>query len=79
MVCSYLCEAKGFSVSAALAAFAAVRPPGVKHEKFIAELYDRWVRLCRLSTCFRCSISPQTVDVAVQRGECCCACSQNAG
>ncbi len=64
VVCSYLCEAQGFSVGAALAAFAAVRPPGVKHEKFIAELYDRWARLCRLSICFRCIISPQTVDVA---------------
>ena len=41
VVCSYLCEAKGFSVGEALAAFAAVRPPGVKHQKFIAELYDR--------------------------------------
>lgn len=42
MVCSYLCEAEGWPVSAALRAFAAVRPPGVKHIKFIDELYARY-------------------------------------
>lgn len=58
VVCSYLCEAQGFSVSAALAAFAAVRPPGVKHEKFIAELYDRCVRVCRTSDLYHMHCPP---------------------
>ena len=42
MVCSYLCEAEGWGVAAAMEAFAAVRPPGVKHVKFIDELYARY-------------------------------------
>lgn len=42
VVCSYLCEAEGCSVAAAMEAFAAVRPPGVKHIKFIDELYTRY-------------------------------------
>lgn len=41
-MCSYLCEAEGWSVAAAMEAFAAVRPPGVKHAKFIDELYARY-------------------------------------
>ena len=42
MVCSYLCQACGLSVEQALESFAAARPPGVKHEKFIRELYARY-------------------------------------
>lgn len=36
VVCSYLCQACGLTVQQALDSFAAARPPGVKHEKFIA-------------------------------------------
>lgn len=42
MVCSYLCQACGLSVDQALESFAAARPPGVKHDKFIRELYARY-------------------------------------
>jgi len=42
VVCSYLCESEGCSVATAMEAFAAVRPPGVKHIKFIDELYARY-------------------------------------
>ena len=42
VVCSYLCQACGLSVEQALESFAAARPPGVKHEKFIRELYARY-------------------------------------
>lgn len=42
MVCSYLIEECGFAVDTALAAFAAARPPGVKHEKFHQELHRRY-------------------------------------
>ncbi|KAK9822069.1 hypothetical protein WJX74_004729 [Apatococcus lobatus] len=42
VVCSYLIQACGLSVEAALAAFAAARPPGVKHEQFVAELHSRY-------------------------------------
>eukprot|EP00887_Chlorella_sp_A99_P000324 scaffold13.g324.t1 len=42
VVCSYLCQACGLTVQQALDSFAAARPPGVKHEKFIAELYARY-------------------------------------
>lgn len=42
MLCSYLCQACGLSVEQALDCFAAARPPGVKHEKFIHELYVRY-------------------------------------
>ena len=39
VVCSYLIQALGMSVDEALAAFEEARPPGVKHEKFRAELH----------------------------------------
>ncbi|KAL4852861.1 mRNA-capping enzyme [Chlorella vulgaris] len=42
VVCSYLCQACGLSVEQALESFAAARPPGVKHEKFIRELHVRY-------------------------------------
>lgn len=42
VVCSYLCQACGLSVEQALESFAAARPPGVKHEKFIRELHARY-------------------------------------
>ncbi|KDD76743.1 hypothetical protein H632_c121p1 [Helicosporidium sp. ATCC 50920] len=42
VVCSYLCQEEGLSVDEALQSFAAARPPGVKHEKFVAELYRRY-------------------------------------
>ena len=42
VVCSYLIQACGLSVEAALASFAAARPPGVKHEQFVAELHSRY-------------------------------------
>jgi hypothetical protein len=41
-VCSFLCQACGLTVDQALESFAASRPPGVKHEKFIRELYARY-------------------------------------
>eukprot|EP00889_Picochlorum_renovo_P003138 jgi/Picre1/30168/NNA_005537.t1 len=42
IVCSYLCQAHGMTVIEALASFAEARPPGVKHGKFIDELYARY-------------------------------------
>lgn len=42
VVCSYLVQALGMSVDEALAAFEEARPPGVKHEKFVAELHRRF-------------------------------------
>lgn len=42
VVCSYLCEACGYSVEEAVAAFAVSRPPGIRHEHFRAELYARY-------------------------------------
>ena len=42
VVCSYLVQALGLSVDEALAAFEEARPPGVKHEKFVAELHRRF-------------------------------------
>ncbi len=41
VVCCYLIQHAGLTVDGALAAFAAARPPGVKHETFIAELHHR--------------------------------------
>ncbi len=41
-MCSYLVEHCGLSVQQALDAFAASRPPGVKHEKFRDELRRRY-------------------------------------
>ena len=38
VVCAYLIQECGMSVQQALAAFAAARPPGVKHEKFVVEV-----------------------------------------
>lgn len=37
-----MCEELGFSVDQALAAFAAARPPGVKHQHFIDALRARY-------------------------------------
>jgi hypothetical protein len=42
VVCSYLIECCGLSVDEAMESFAEARPPGVKHEKFINELYARY-------------------------------------
>ncbi|KAG2441038.1 hypothetical protein HXX76_003891 [Chlamydomonas incerta] len=42
VVCCYLIECCGLTVDEALAAFAAARPPGVKHEAFRAELQARY-------------------------------------
>lgn len=42
VVCSYLCQACGMTVPEALESFAAARPPGVKHGKFVDELYARY-------------------------------------
>lgn len=42
VVCSYLCQALGFSVEESLETFARARPPGVKHAKFVNELYARY-------------------------------------
>ena len=42
VVCSYLVQACGLAVDEALEAFAAARPPGVKHERFVAELHERY-------------------------------------
>lgn len=42
VVCSYLCQACGMTVAQALESFAAARPPGVKHMKFVDELYARY-------------------------------------
>lgn len=47
-----LCEELGFSVDQALAAFAAARPPGVKHQHFIDALRARYG-------------SPPTADVEI--------------
>ncbi|GAB4819930.1 hypothetical protein N2152v2_006976 [Parachlorella kessleri] len=41
VVCSYLIQCCGLSVEEAMDSFADARPPGVKHEKFIKELYAR--------------------------------------
>jgi hypothetical protein len=42
VVCAYLCQACGMSVDEALESFAEARPPGVKHGKFVDELYSRY-------------------------------------
>lgn len=42
VVGSYLCQACGLTVAEALESFANARPPGVKHEKFVNELYKRY-------------------------------------
>lgn len=42
VLCSFLCQALGLSVEDALDSFAAARPPGVKHVKFINELKSRY-------------------------------------
>jgi protein-tyrosine phosphatase len=42
VVCSYLCQALGMAPGEALDAFAAARPPGVKHGKFVNELFARY-------------------------------------
>lgn len=42
VVCAYLIQCCGLSVAEAMDSFAAARPPGVKHEKFINELYARY-------------------------------------
>lgn len=42
VVCSYLIQELGLTVDEALGAFGAARPPGIKHEKFIAELHRRY-------------------------------------
>lgn len=42
VLCSYLCQAHGLTVEEALEAFAKARPPGVKHAKFVNELYTRY-------------------------------------
>lgn len=38
VLCAYLIQVCGLMVDEALASFAAARPPGVKHEKFVAEV-----------------------------------------
>lgn len=48
VLCAYLIQVCGLSVDEALVSFAAARPPGVKHEKFVAEVppissYSAWV------------------------------------
>ena len=50
MVCAYLIQECGMSVQQALIAFAAARPPGIKHEKFVVEVRP----------CFRCASSRPT-------------------
>eukprot|EP00884_Botryococcus_braunii_P013253 jgi/Botrbrau1/21929/Bobra.0249s0053.2 len=42
VVCAYLIQVCGLSVHDALKRFKAARPPGVKHEDFEQELYDRY-------------------------------------
>lgn len=42
VLCSYLIQVCNFSVQEALDSFAAARPPGVRHEQFIAELHKRY-------------------------------------
>lgn len=42
VVCAYLIQCCGLSVEQAMENFAEARPPGVKHEKFINELYLRY-------------------------------------
>jgi protein-tyrosine phosphatase len=42
VVCSYLCQECGMTVPEALESFAQARPPGVKHGKFVDELYARY-------------------------------------
>ncbi|KAL6767935.1 hypothetical protein ACKKBF_B37160 [Auxenochlorella protothecoides x Auxenochlorella symbiontica] len=42
VLCSYLCQVHDMGVEDALAAFAAARPPGVKHPAFVAELHRRY-------------------------------------
>lgn len=42
VLCSYLCQAHGMSVEESLETFAKSRPPGVKHAKFVNELYARY-------------------------------------
>lgn len=41
-MCSYLIQELGLSVQAALESFQLSRPPGVKHEKFLVELHNRF-------------------------------------
>lgn len=49
VLCAYLIQVCGLTVEDALGSFAAARPPGVKHEKFVAEVlpilgHSAWVR-----------------------------------
>ncbi|KMS93555.1 hypothetical protein BVRB_030300, partial [Beta vulgaris subsp. vulgaris] len=39
LVCSYLCEVQGLDPDEAIERFRLARPPGIKHEHFIKELY----------------------------------------
>lgn len=42
VLCAYLCQVLGMTVDEALAAFAAARPPGVRHTEFVQELRRRY-------------------------------------
>ena len=52
VVCSYLCQALGMTVEQALEVFAEARPPGVKHGKFVDELYARYGETSELTNLF---------------------------
>jgi hypothetical protein len=53
VVCAYLIQECGASVQGALDAFAAARPPGVKHEKFVVEVGPNLASLCHNMGCVR--------------------------
>lgn len=42
VVCCYLIQHGGMAIEDAVAAFAAARPPGIKHMDFVLELYNRY-------------------------------------
>ncbi|CEP02889.1 hypothetical protein PBRA_002855 [Plasmodiophora brassicae] len=44
LICSFLCEVLGLSPDEAIDRFRRARPPGIKHEHFIRELYNRYSR-----------------------------------
>ena len=70
VVCAYLILVCGLSVQEALGNFAAARPPGVKHEKFVVEVSTLSSHTYSLS---REILPPQTVRHTMQSRFCACS------
>lgn len=70
VVCAYLILVCGLSVQEALGNFAAARPPGVKHEKFVVEVSTFSSHTYSLS---REILPPQTVRHTMHSRFCFCS------